>query len=89
MITMKTIFLYFIQITHSDDDFPSTGTRLVIINFTAMILLNCDHQGIPLIMWVLQVNKYRLERDRRPKHNITLQTTPFSTLRCINCRCLK
>ena len=28
MIIIKTIILYFIQITHTDD-FPSTGTRLV------------------------------------------------------------
>ena len=31
MIIVKTIILYFIQITHSGD-FPSTGTRLVQIN---------------------------------------------------------
>ena len=30
MIIIKTIILYFIQITHTDD-FPSTGTLLVII----------------------------------------------------------
>ena len=28
MIVIKTIFLYFIEIAHTDD-FPSTGTRLV------------------------------------------------------------
>ena len=28
MIIIKIIFLYFIEITHTDD-FPSTGTRLV------------------------------------------------------------
>ena len=28
MIIIKTIILYFIQVTHTDD-FPSTGTRLV------------------------------------------------------------
>ena len=31
MIIIKIIILYFIQIRHTDD-FPSTGTRLVIIN---------------------------------------------------------
>ena len=30
MIIIKIMILYFIQITHTDD-FPSTGTRLVII----------------------------------------------------------
>ena len=30
-IIIKIIFLYFIQIAHTDDFFPSTGTRLVII----------------------------------------------------------
>ena len=30
MIIIKIIFLYFIEIAHTDD-FPSTGTRLVII----------------------------------------------------------
>ena len=34
MIIMKNIFLYFIEITHTDD-FPSTGTRLVIIMSTS------------------------------------------------------
>ena len=32
MIIIKIIILYFIQIRHTDD-FPSTGTRLVSINF--------------------------------------------------------
>ena len=32
MIIIKTIILYFIQITHTDD-FPSTGTRLAISNW--------------------------------------------------------
>ena len=31
MIIINIIILYFIQITHTDD-FPSTGTRLVISN---------------------------------------------------------
>ena len=31
MIIIKIIFLYFIEIAHTDD-FPSTGTRLVYIN---------------------------------------------------------
>ena len=31
MIIIKIIILYFIQIRHNDD-FPSTGTRLVIYN---------------------------------------------------------
>ena len=35
MIIIKNIILYFIQIRHTDD-FPSTGTRLVLI-----ILLMC------------------------------------------------
>ena len=30
MIIIKIIFLYFIQIRHTDD-FPSTGTRLVLV----------------------------------------------------------
>ena len=30
MIIIKIIFLYFIEMAHTDD-FPSTGTRLVII----------------------------------------------------------
>ena len=30
MIRIKIIFLYFIEITHTDD-FPSTGTRIVVI----------------------------------------------------------
>ena len=33
MIIIKIIILYFIQIRHTDD-FPSTGTRLVIITIT-------------------------------------------------------
>ena len=32
MIIIKIIFLYFIEIAHADD-FPSTGTQLVIIIF--------------------------------------------------------
>ena len=34
MIIIKIIIVYFIQIRHTDD-FPSTGIRLVSINFTA------------------------------------------------------
>ena len=34
MIIIKIIFLYFIQIRHTDD-FPSTGTRLVQITTTS------------------------------------------------------
>ena len=37
MIITKIIILYFIQIRHSDD-FPSTGTRLVIIIVLAIII---------------------------------------------------
>ena len=42
MIIIKTIILYFIQIRHTDD-FPSTGTRLVIIihhNVVIMVLVH-------------------------------------------------
>ena len=35
MIIIKIIILYFIQIRHSDD-FPSTGTRLVMYNSTTV-----------------------------------------------------
>ena len=35
MIIIKIIILYFIQIRHTDD-FPSTGTRLVIIIMAGM-----------------------------------------------------
>ena len=41
-ITNKIIILYFIQITHTDD-FPSTGTRLVMVNTADNIwLLDSD-----------------------------------------------
>ena len=40
MIIINIIILYFIQITHTDD-FPSTGTRLVIINFGSSVLETC------------------------------------------------
>ena len=33
MILIKNIFLYFIEIAHNDD-FPSTGTRLIYANTT-------------------------------------------------------
>ena len=38
MIITKIIILYFIQIRHSDD-FPSTGTRLVIIIIIVVVLM--------------------------------------------------
>ena len=37
MIIIKIIILYFIQIRHTDD-FPSTGTRLVIIILAIIII---------------------------------------------------
>ena len=50
MIIIKIMFLYFIEIAHTDD-FPSTGTRLVIYNFFQVFkdlfdpLLNEYHMG--------------------------------------------
>ena len=38
MIIIKIIILYFIQIRHTDD-FPSTGTRLIIITILLLSLL--------------------------------------------------
>ena len=34
MIITKIIIVYFIQIRHTDDDFPATGTRLVVVIVT-------------------------------------------------------
>ena len=43
MIIIKIIILYFIQIRHTDD-FPSTGTRLVNINYYKSHFTNCKQR---------------------------------------------
>ena len=42
MIIIKTIILYFIPIRHTDD-FPSTGTRLVIIIHHNVVIIVLVH----------------------------------------------
>ena len=49
MIIIKIIFLYSIEIAHTDD-FPSTGTRLVHVNclhvFKTDYIIDCLHSDI-------------------------------------------
>ena len=45
MIIIKNIILYFIQIRHTDD-FPSTGTRLVMI-------ITCSSSCVPVLLLLL------------------------------------
>ena len=45
MIIFQISILYFLQITHTDD-FPSTGTRLVIIiNIIIIYFIQITHTG--------------------------------------------
>ena len=54
MIIIKIIFLYFIEIAHTDD-LPSTGTRLVQINSSVC------HVVLTMVLGV-----YRVSKSARP-----------------------
>ena len=47
MIIISIIILYFIQITHIDD-FPSTGTRLVVIRDSKIFTLHSVSDSLKL-----------------------------------------
>ena len=59
MIIIKIIILYFIQIRHPDD-FPSTGTRLVLIIYI-LSNLHC-HDYVVFIHHTFFVNNVLLSR---------------------------
>ena len=59
MIIIKIIILYFIQIRHTDD-FPSTGTHLVLINLQSYCILGeivCEILAIQHTPNVIGVNR--------------------------------